>query len=192
LESVFWIFTAKNTHRTNLYAKCQDIPAAFCYTEAEGGICMELKTCKKESFSVIGRLGSTKDGEGFIQHLWQEANSRFGEVSHLAKRDDSGNFSGFWGLMSDEGMNFRPWEDNFSRGLYLAGVEVEDTAQAPEGWAKWTSPAYEYLVAEAGPQAFSQTLEYIKENGMELIGAVYDFTDPTTGENYQYFPIRRL
>lgn len=153
---------------------------------------MELKTRKKEAFTVIGKLGSTKDGEGFIQNLWQEANSRFDEVSRLAKRDDSGNFSGFWGLMSDEGMNFRPWEDNFSRGLYLAGVETEDTAQAPEGWVKWTSPAYEYLVAEAGPQAFSQTLESMKEQGMELAGAVYDFTDPETGKSYQYFPIRRL
>lgn len=153
---------------------------------------MEWKTLQKESFSVIGRLGSTKDGDGFIQHLWQEANSRFDEAAPLAKRDSEGNFSGFWGLMSDEGMNFRPWEDNFSRGLYLAGVEVEDTAQAPEGWVKWTSPAYEYLVAEAGPQAFSETLEYMKEQGIELAGAVYDFTDPGTGENYQYFPIRRL
>lgn len=153
---------------------------------------MEWKTLQKESFSVIGRLGSTKDGDGFIQHLWQEANSRFDKAAPLAKRDSEGNFSGFWGLMSDEGMNFRPWEDNFSRGLYLAGVEVEDTAQAPEGWVKWTSPAYEYLVAEAGPQAFSETLEYMKEQGIELAGAVYDFTDPGTGENYQYFPIRRL
>lgn len=153
---------------------------------------MEWKTLQKESFSVIGRLGSTKDGDGFIQHLWQEANSRFDEAAPLAKRDSEGNFSGFWGLMSDEGMNFRPWEDNFSRGLYLAGVEVKDTAQAPEGWVKWTSPAYEYLVAEAGPQAFSETLEYMKEQGIELAGAVYDFTDPGTGENYQYFPIRRL
>ena len=71
-------------------------------------------------------------------------------------------------------------------------MEVEDTAQAPEGWVKWTSPAYEYLVAEAGPQAFSETLGYMKEQGIELAGAVYDFTDPGTGENYQYFPIRRL
>lgn len=153
---------------------------------------MEPKTREKAAFSVIGRLGSTKDGAGFIQKLWQEANSRFGEVAHLAKRDGSGNFSGFWGLMSDEAMKFRPWEDNFSRGLYLAGVEVEDDAQAPEGWVKWTSPAYEYLTAEAGPQALSETLEYMKEQGMELAGAVYDFTDPATGENYQYIPVRRL
>ncbi len=153
---------------------------------------MKLKTCKKEAFSVIGKLGSTQDGEGFIQQLWQEADSHFDEVSHLAKQEENGTFSGFWGLMSDESLSFRPWEDGFSKGLYLAGVEVEENVQAPDGWVKWTSPAYEYLVAGSGPQAFSQALGYLQEQGMELAGAVYDFTCPETGEAYQYFPIRRL
>ncbi len=151
-----------------------------------------MKTVTKKSFSVIGKQGSTQEGDGFIQRLWQEANAHFPEVAALAKPAGEGGFAGFWGLMSDEGMHFSPWEENFSKGLYLAGVEVDDSAIPPEGWVKWTSPAYEYLVAEAGPSAFSQTLSYIKEHGLELAGAVYDFTDPQTGTGYQYFPIRRL
>lgn len=150
---------------------------------------MEYNFISKPAFSVIGKQGSTKDGEGFIQRLWQSANENFPQVAPLAKKTPDGNFAGFWGLMSDEGMNFRPWEDGFTRGLYLAGVEVEDSAQAPEGWVKWTAPAREYLVAPAGPDAFSQALEYIKEQGWELAGAVYDFTDPATGKSSQYFPI---
>lgn len=153
---------------------------------------MEWKTVQKESFSVIGKQGSTEDGESFIQRLWQEANSQFDQVSALAKTDGAGGFAGFWGLMSDRGMNFLPWENDFTQGLYLAGVEVKDGAQPPEGWVKWTSPAYEYLVAEAGPDAFSQTLAHLRDQGLELAGAVYDFTDPKTGESRQYFPIRRL
>lgn len=153
---------------------------------------MEWKTVQKDSFSVIGKQGSTEDGEGFIQRLWQEANSHFSEVAALAKTTPEGGFAGFWGLMSNEGMDFLPWEENFSKGLYLAGVEVRDGAEAPEGWVKWISPAYEYLVAEAGPDAFSKTLEHLRERGIELAGAVYDFTDPETGAGYQYFPIRRL
>ena len=39
----------------------------------------------KKSFVVIGKEGSTLDGEGFIQKLWDDANSHFGEVAHLAK-----------------------------------------------------------------------------------------------------------
>ena len=38
----------------------------------------------KEKFVVIGKEGSTLDGEGFIQKLWDDANSHFSEVAHLA------------------------------------------------------------------------------------------------------------
>lgn len=153
---------------------------------------MKFEIRKKERFAVIGKLGSTEEGEGFIQRLWQEANAHFEEVAPLAKKTEDGAFAGFWGLMSDKALRFLPWENDFSEGLYLAGVEVEDSAEAPEGWVKWVSPGYEYLVAEAGPAAFSQALEYLKENGMELAGAVYDYTDPKTGTGYQFFPVRRL
>lgn len=155
---------------------------------------MEYKFISKPAFSVIGKQGSTRDGEGFIQRLWQSANENFPQVAPLAKKTPDGSseaagFAGFWGLMSDESMGFKPWEDGFTRGLYLAGVEVEDSAQAPDGWVKWTAPAREYLVAPAGPEAFRQALAYIEEQGWDLAGAVYDFTDPKTGEASQYFPI---
>lgn len=42
-----------------------------------GGIYMEIKRCKKESFVVIGKEGYTLDGEGFIQKLWKSANELF-------------------------------------------------------------------------------------------------------------------
>ena len=41
---------------------------------------MKIKKCRKESFSVIGKEGSTEDGIGFIQKLWDDANSHFDEV----------------------------------------------------------------------------------------------------------------
>ncbi len=147
---------------------------------------------KKESFAVIGKLGSTEEGEGFIQRLWQEANDHFQEIAPLAKRSEDGSFAGFWGLMSDGGMHFQPWTGGYSHGLYLAGAEVESSAEAPEGWAKWVSPGYEYLVTPAGPQAFSQGLDHLKREGLTLAGAVYDYTDPRSGESFQFFPIRKL
>lgn len=152
---------------------------------------MEYEIRKKGSFAVIGKLGSTEDGEGFIQRLWQEANAHFEEAAPLAKKTADGGFAGFWGLMSDCEMRFLPWENGFTKGLYLAGVEVEDDAEAPAGWVKWVSPAYEYLVAESGPEAFSQALEHLRQEGLELAGAVYDYTDPKTGAGYQFFPIRK-
>ena len=47
---------------------------------------MEISKCLKDSFVVIGKEGTTKDGNGFIQKLWDTANSHFDEVEHLAKK----------------------------------------------------------------------------------------------------------
>ena len=47
---------------------------------------MNINKCIKESFVVIGKEGSTNDGAGFIQNLWEDANSHFHEVEQLAKK----------------------------------------------------------------------------------------------------------
>ena len=154
---------------------------------------MKLETCVKDTFVVIGKEGSTADGEGFIQNLWEDANGHFGEVAHLAKQDENGNLVGIWGAMSDCSRSFRPWEENFSKGLYLAGVECVDDGQAPEGWTKWTIPGFEYLRAEVESEnTFPEVLGYLTANHMSLAGAVHDFTNPADGKNYMLFPIRKL
>ena len=147
----------------------------------------------KPAFAVIGIEGSTEDGPGFISGLWNEANSRFGEVAHLAKTNPDGTLCGIWGAMTDMSRSFQPWEDDFSRGLYLAGVEVRDGAQPPEGWTRWDVPGFEYIrVANDAPDVFPRTLEALAREGLSLAGAVHDFTDPATGTGYMLFPIRKL
>ena len=145
----------------------------------------------KPAFTVIGIEGSTSDGSGFIQKLWSEANARFSEIEALCKRDSDGSFAGFWGAMTDFSRSFRPWED-FSRGLYLAGAECEDGAEPPEGWTKWVVPSFEYLRFACEEFTFSRAIDYVKENGFSVAGAVHDFTDPRTGKGYIYVPIKRL
>ncbi|MDE7293725.1 MAG: GyrI-like domain-containing protein [Oscillospiraceae bacterium] len=153
---------------------------------------MKIEKVKKESFTVIGKEGSTRDGQGFIERLWNEANSHFGEIEHLAKKDENGNIVGVWGAMSDFSRFFKPW-DNFEEGLYLAGAECVDNAQPPEGWIKWTIPGYEFLRAECeNENTFSEVIGYMEENGIALAGAVHDHTDPRTGKSYMYFPIKKL
>ena len=154
---------------------------------------MKIEKIVKESFAVIGKEGSTLDGPGFIQRLWAEANGHFGEVQPLAKMDGNGNLAGIWGAMSDLSRSFRPWEDGFSKGLYLAGVECADDAKAPEGWTKWIIPGYEYLRAEReGENTFSEMLDYLRQNQIPLAAAVHDFTCPVSGKNYMLFPIRKI
>lgn len=109
----------------------------------------------------------------------------------MAKKDEKGSICGIWGAMSDLSRSFNPWED-FSRGLYLAGVECENDARAPEGWTKWTIPSYEYIYVEHEDEnTFSDVIQYLKDNNMSLVGAVHDFTCPQTGKNYMFFPIRK-
>lgn len=146
----------------------------------------------KKAFVVIGKEGSTLDGTGFIQKLWEDANRYFHEIEHLAKKDIKGNIVGIWGAMSDLSHAFNPWEDGFRKGLYLAGVECMDGAEAPEGWTKWTIPGYEYIVVENRPGVFEETIQSMKEKGISLAGAVHDYTDPATEIGYMYFPIRKM
>jgi len=88
--------------------------------------------------------------------------------------------------------SFKPWENGFSKGLYLAGVECIDNAEAPDGWTKWIIPSYEYIVVENHKGAFEETIRQMNEHGISLVGAVHDYTEPTTGKDYLYFPIREV
>ena len=154
---------------------------------------MKIEKCIKNTFVVIGKEGSTLDGQGFIQKLWSDANSHFNEVQSLAKIDEKGNLVGIWGAMSDFSHSYKPWEDNFSKGLYLAGVECVDDADAPEGWTKWTIPSFEYIYVEIeNENTFAEVLSYMDENNIPLVGAVHDFTCPVSGKNYMFFPIRNI
>lgn len=154
---------------------------------------MKIEKRVKEAFVVIGKEGTTQDGQGFIQKLWEDANSHFGEVQHLAKKDENGNLVGIWGAMSDYSHSYKPWEENFSKGRYLAGVECVDDAQAPQGWSKWTIPGFVYFCVEnENENTFAEMLSYMDTNKIALVGAVHDFICPATGKNYMFFPVRAI
>ncbi len=137
---------------------------------------MKVEKLIKQSFVVIGKEGSTSDGDGFIEKLWKDANAHFDQISHLAKNDENGNLAGVWGAMSDFTHSFMPWED-FRNGLYLAGAECIDEAEAPAGWVKWVIPGYEYLrVEKDGENTFLEMLQYMKDHKLSLAGAAHDFT----------------
>lgn len=154
---------------------------------------MKVEKCIKSSFTVIGKEGSTNDGNEFIQNLWENANSNYSEIEHLAKKNENGKLCGVWGAMSDFSRSFNPWENNFSQGLYLAGLECVDDAEAPKGWTKWVVPSYEYIYVECDSlDTFPEMIKYLNKNNINLAGAVHDFTNPETGKNYMFFPIRKL
>ena len=106
-----------------------------------------------------------------------------------------GSFVGFWGAMSDDTLSFLPWTDDFSRGLYLAGIEVYEETPVPDGWVKWVMPARKYLVTDVQPETYGKIFEYVIKSlipdlGMKLVGAVCDFTEPATGQSKLFFPVK--
>ena len=146
--------------------------------------------------AIIGKEGLCTKEKNVVQELWQQANSCFNDIADLGMKNADGSFVGFWGAMSDESMSFLPWTDNFSRGLYLAGIEVYEDAEAPAGWVKWVMPARKYLVTEVTTESYGETFgtvisKLIPELGMKLAGAVCDFTEPATGQNKLFFPVER-
>ena len=154
---------------------------------------MKIERCEMPAFAVIGKEGATSEGDGFVARLWEDANSHFGEIAALAAKDENGHLLGVWGAMTDMSRSFQPWEDGFTRGRYLAGVQCDLNQQAPEGWTKWIIPAYEYLYTECTePNIFAQMIAYLQANSIALVGAVHDFTCPQTGKNFMFFPIRKL
>lgn len=151
---------------------------------------MNIERIILPAVTIIGREGSTAEGQGFIQRLWADANAHFAEIEPLVKRCENGTPIGFWGAMTDFSRAYQPWANNFSEGLYLAGAECIDDAEAPEGWTKWIIPSFEYLKVENAD--FPAVLQYMEENNLPLAGAVHDFTDPSTGKSCMLFPIQKL
>lgn len=157
---------------------------------------MEIVVQELPSFSVLGIEGRAESGNNPAPALWEKANARFGEVEGLALRDGKGAPVGIWGAMSDLSRSFLPWEDGFSQGLYLAGVQVSPEALPPEGWAKWTLPAFASLRVKAEGDyaaAFQAGLEELGRRGLTLAGAVQECQRPAEGgQLYLFFPFKRL
>lgn len=157
---------------------------------------MEFFSCEMPAFCVIGKEGAAGGEENVAELLWREANAHFAEVEALALRDEAGALAGFWGAMSDCSRSFLPWEDGFSKGLYLAGVQAREDAQPPEGWVKWTVPAFRYIYTKVEGdygEAFRAGLEALAAGGWELAGAVQEYNCPEeNGQLYLFFPVERL
>ena len=82
---------------------------------------MKIEKITKKSFTVIGKEGSTRDGQGFIQKLWENANGHFHEVTALAQKDENGNIAGIWGAMSDFSRSFSLGKSISARGFIWPG-----------------------------------------------------------------------
>ena len=155
---------------------------------------VKYKIIDLPEIAIIGKEGLCTKEKNAVQDLWQQVNSYFCDIADLGMKNADGSFVGFWGAMSDETLSFLPWTDDFSRGLYLAGIEMYEDTAVPVGWVKWVMPERQYLVTEVDPDRYEETSRnvinsLIPELGMKLAGAVCDFIEPATGQHKLFFPV---
>lgn len=155
---------------------------------------MEWELVNLPEIAVIGKEGLCTETENLAPSLWQQCDAHFAEVAALGMRERDGSLVGFWGAMSDETMSFQPWTNHFTRGYYLAGIEVSGDAQPPEGWTKWVLPPRAYLKVEVDMSRYLETFSHVLEREiprrkLKLCGAVCDHTKPATGKHYLLFPV---
>lgn len=137
--------------------------------------------------TVIGREGSTEEGEGFVQRLWAEANAHFEEIRTLAVQPLV-----LYGAMSDPARTLASWTDGFTRGLYLAGAQVQPGSAAPDGWTRWELPTMECLCTPQRPDAIPNMLAHLKAENLTLAAAIQERTETADGVEMLCFPIRLL
>ncbi len=147
--------------------------------------------------AILGKVGLCTKDHNIAQDLWKEANAHFNEIAHLGMKEKNRTFVGFWGAMSDETMSYLPWKENFTRGYYLAGLEVYSDTTVPFGWAKWIMPPRTYLKVQIELDHYSNDFEHVittllPEMKLKLSGAVCEYTEPETGKNYLLFPVTNL
>lgn len=156
---------------------------------------MEWNVVELPRIGILGKAGFCTAEENQVQTLWNRMQADFCEIAHLGMREKDGSFVGFWGAMSDETMSFQPWTENFTRGYYLAGLEVYADTEVPKGWTKWILPARTWLTVEVDFDRYLETFReglevQIPARGLTLCGAVCDYTKPGNGKNYLFFPVK--
>ena len=158
---------------------------------------METTLVQLPEIAIIGMEGFCTSEHNVAPELWARANAWFDAVAPLGMREKDGSYVGFWGAMSDETMSFLPWTEGFTRGFYLAGLEVNRDARPPEGWTKWVMPARTYLVVDVCPERYGEIFHdvlerVLPERKLHLAGGVCDYTEPATGKNKLFFPVEPI
>lgn len=144
---------------------------------------------------VIGKEGSglAEEGPSWVPLLWDQMNSHFEEIVELLAGQEMKDLH-LWGLMSDSKHWLEPWQEE---GRYLAGVQVPEEAEAPEGWARWEVPPMSYLTVKASAEKIEDATklmlgEIFPLEKLELAGAIHEHYLPhfAEGEVELYFPFK--
>jgi predicted transcriptional regulator YdeE len=131
---------------------------------------MEPKIVKRDKFFVVGMpyLGLNQNNE--ITKLWDDFFPRMGEVKHLYGDEEAS-----YGLCSSN-----------TKGLidYIAGFQVSELKDIPQGMVGKEIPAQTYVVFEShGVKDIHATYDRILKDWLPASGY-----DPGDGPDFEYYP----
>jgi AraC family transcriptional regulator len=148
---------------------------------------MESKIVRRSEFVVVGMKYRGKSEKNEIPQLWQEFMPRAREIKHRA------NPCGY-GVMDN-------YDEKTGEFDYLAGAEVSDASQVPQGMESWRVPERTYAVFTCNlkniKEAFQQIYrQWLPQSGCQRTqGPEFEFYDesfrPDQGklDLYIYIPI---
>lgn len=156
-------------------------------TQRKERLIMEPKIITKPDFAVVGVMYFGKNENNEIPQVWEKLNPRYEEIPHK-----TGPAYGVCGDLEDDG-----------RFHYLAGFEVSEAEDLPEGMEKWDVPEQQYAIFPCSLKTIHETYQYIFETWLpqsgytraggpdfELYGEAFDME---TGEGLSiYMPVKKL
>src|SRR5574344_703251 len=157
---------------------------------------MKFRLIHKSAFQVIGKEGSTDEGEGFIKKLYLDLEKHFTDIEPFVKKV-KGKVEGQYGLMSDFAYKFKPWEENFTKGLYLAGPVLSSKGLDHDikGFKVWSVKEQDYFEVELEKddnyqEVFNHFVYYqIPFEMKTLSGAAFDYYSFSKQKQYILFPV---
>jgi AraC family transcriptional regulator len=152
---------------------------------------MQVQIVSKAAFTVVGFKYRGKNEHNEIPRLWDiEYLPRMNEIRHRTERYVS------YGLMS----NYDPETGEYD---YLAGAEVSDATDIPQGMMVWQVPSQAYAVYPCILSEIGDAWDFMYQNWLPFSSYVHadgpefeyygpEFTtaaDPAKARMYLYVPV---
>ena len=106
---------------------------------------MEPEIVTKPAFTAVGLMYYGKNQNNEIPEVWGKLNPRMGEIEHK-----TGVAYGVCGELEEDG-----------RFHYLAGFEVTEATNLPDGMERWDVPEQKYAVFPCSLETIGQTYQYV-------------------------------
>ncbi len=151
----------------------------------------EMKMAQRAAFVVVGmRLRGTPETiPKDVPPLWMRLMRRAGEIRHVVNPHEA------YGVVGNHDAATREFD-------YLAGFEVADASEIPQGMVSWRIPAQTYAVFPCTLTTLMETYSYIyhtwlpqsqRQRGdgpeFELYGEEFIPGDPSS-RMYAYVPVK--